>query len=245
MSLHILGSHIFEVEDDLDELNKQQLLATSRMSHYLSLYSRYQTFTMVRVSEFVANLQLIENAITQHDLNAGCIIECGTWRGGMAAAMVHLLGSDRSYHFFDSFQGLPLVTEEDGAEALGWQQNTTGPRYFNNCTADRSEFNSVMDLIPFTYSFVQVHEGWFEDTFLKAATGPIAVLRLDADWYRSTKICLENFWPRLLPGALVIIDDYYCWQGCRRAVHEYLHRVEATEAIERTCLGGVAYIVKR
>jgi hypothetical protein len=55
---------------------------------------------------------------------------------------------------------------------------------------------------------------------------------------------LETFWPHLLPGALVLIDDYYQWVGCRRAVHDFLSRRSATEAIRRTRIGGVAYLVR-
>jgi O-methyltransferase len=72
----------------------------------------------------------------------------------------------------------------------------------------------------------------------------IAVLRLDGDWYDSTMLCLEHLFPLVVPGGLMLIDDYYTWDGCARAVHDYLSREQAAERIEKTS-GGVAYIVRR
>ena len=72
----------------------------------------------------------------------------------------------------------------------------------------------------------------------------IAVLRLDGDWYDSTMLCLEHLLPLAVPGGLMLIDDYYTWDGCARAVHDYLSREQAAERIEKTS-GGVAYIVRR
>ena len=216
-----------------------------RKLKYFLIFIRYRKFTIIPMCEFMENLALIEDAFSKSNLTGGCIIECGTWRGGMAAALVHLLGPKRKFHFFDSFQGLPPATEEDGPDALRWQQNRSGPRYFSNCKTSRREFDSTMRLVPHHNCSVNVYEGWFEDTFLTAQTGPISVLRLDADWYNSTMLCLETFWPRLLRGAIVIIDDYYCWEGCRKAVHQFLAREKAVEAIRQSAFGGVAYILKQ
>jgi Macrocin-O-methyltransferase (TylF) len=72
----------------------------------------------------------------------------------------------------------------------------------------------------------------------------IAVLRLDGDWYDSTMLCLEHLFPLVVPGGLMLIDDYYTWDGCARAVHDYLSREQAAGRIEKTS-GGVTYIVHR
>jgi len=52
--------------------------------------------------------------------------------------------------------------------------------------------------------------------------GPIALLRLDGDWYESTKICLDGLYNHVVPGGVVVIDDYGHWEGCRRAVDEFI-----------------------
>ena len=213
-------------------------------SRYADLFDQYSEFTMLERAEFMDNLGLVDQALRDLGLAKGSIIECGTWRGGMAAAMIHIGGVDRTYHFFDSFQGLPPAKEIDGQEALKWQRNPDGPRYFNNCTASREEFDRTLDLTPALPDRVHVHEGWFRDTLARAQIGPIAVLRLDGDWYDSTMVCLNTFWALLLPGALVVIDDYACWMGCRRAVHAFLAKHTASECLRVTCPGKVTYLLK-
>lgn len=65
----------------------------------------------------------------------------------------------------------------------------------------------------------EIIQGWFSATVPVWAKQqrPIAVLRLDGDWYDSTILCLEHLWPLVSPGGLVIIDDYYPWDGCSKA----------------------------
>jgi len=73
---------------------------------------------------------------------------------------------------------------------------------------------------------------------------PIAVLRLDVDWYESTMICLKKFWDHVLPGGLVLLDDYYAWEGCSRAVHAFLAKREAKEQLHQGTIGRVPFIIK-
>jgi hypothetical protein len=74
--------------------------------------------------------------------------------------------------------------------------------------------------------------GWFDQTLPSfAPPEPIAILRLDGDWYASTLVALESLWQHLAPGGIVIVDDYYAWDGCSRAVHDFLSRRELTARI--------------
>ena len=79
---------------------------------------------------------------------------------------------------------------------------------------------------------VSVHPGWFKDT-LPGYTppAPIAILRLDGDWYDSTMVCLQALFPHLAPEGVVILDDYSTWDGCRRAVNEYLYQYKSLARI--------------
>ena len=89
-----------------------------------------------------------------------------------------------------------------------------------------------------------LHPGWFESSLDGFhSSRPISILRLDADWYASTRICLEVLYPQVAPGGLILIDDYYTWDGCALAVHEYLanHRLAARiQCTDRK----VAYMIK-
>jgi O-methyltransferase len=199
---------------------------------------------MIGRETYVANLHLVERTLSNPALEGGCIIECGTWRGGMAGGLVMIGGRERDYYFFDSFKGLPPTSPRDGDDARRWQADTTSPFYFENCAATREELTSALSRAQLPRDRLHVHEGFFADTFPMIITPPIAVLRLDADWYDSTILCFEKFWDQLLPGALVVIDDYYTFEGCRRAVHRFLADRAAPEAIRQSRFGKVAYIVK-
>lgn len=138
----------------------------------------------------------------------------------------------------DSFQGLPPATELDGPMALAWQEKTE-----TNCTASLEEVEAVLDglvgweLVP----------GWFEDTTRELAKrlDEIALLRLDGDWYDSTLTCLEHLVPLVSEEGVVILDDYYTWDGCARATHDFLSRHDHSYRI-RSIPGGIgAYFVKR
>ena len=67
----------------------------------------------------------------------------------------------------------------------------------------------------------------------------IALLRLDTDWYQSTKIELEVLWDRLEPGAPCIIDDYGHWNGCRKAVNEFFEKLQKNYKAEKIDYTGI------
>ena len=127
----------------------------------------------------------------------------------MIAGMVQVLGANREYFLFDSFEGLPPAREDlDGASAVAWQSDTKSAAYYNNCSAGEEEAAAAMRLSG--ASSFSLIKGWFNDT-VPGFTPPckIAVLRLDGDWYDSTRVCLENLYPHVAAGGLVIVDDYY------------------------------------
>lgn len=211
-----------------------------------SLYGKYKTSTMVDKESFVTNLELMQACLKNENLRLGAIVECGTWRGGMSAAMIETGGPDRDYYFFDSFEGLPLAQTIDGPAALAYQSNTDSLVYYNNCKASIHEFLTTLDkisVVDYNKDRVRVIKGFFEETFATSAVADnIAVLRLDCDWYASIMTCLNALWWRMLPGGLILIDDYYTWDGCSRAVHDFLAARKAPEKIRQS--NGVAYIIK-
>jgi O-methyltransferase len=208
---------------------------------YSVLWERFSPFSMIPRPNFYDNLALID-WIAKHSQAA--FVECGTWKGGMSAAMMSLGGKSREYHFFDSFQGLPPTTEEDGENARNWQADGSAANFFDNCTANLQEFMNVIKSAG-EYPDPKVYAGWFDKTVPSAQTGPIALLRLDGDWYESTMTCLEHLFPKLVPGGLCIIDDYDYWEGCTRAVHDYLSQKKVTASIQRTPYARVAYILAK
>jgi O-methyltransferase len=211
-----------------------------RHNEYLrhrQIWSKFRTMTMVPEGLYIDNLRLASLVRGV----AGDVVECGVWRGGMIAGIAELLGNDRKYWLFDSFEGLPPAQEIDGLSAIQYQKDPQGKWYFNNCTADESEARQAMTLAG-THSVAFV-KGWFKDTVRDAGVGTIALLRLDGDWYESTITCLEAFYPKIAAGGIVIIDDYHTWDGCARAVHEFLSRGSFPDRI-RESRDGNAYIIR-
>ncbi len=192
---------------------------------------------MIPRNLYVDNLRLAEKA---RDLT-GDVVECGVWRGGMAAGIAELIGDDRKYYLFDSFEGLPPAKEIDGLAAKEWQKNPDGEFYNDNCKAEMDYAIKAMDLSGAKYQCIK---GWFSETMKETSfIGPVALLRLDGDWYESTMDCLKALFPKVVENGIIIIDDYYAWTGCSRAVHDYLASIQSASRIYMTN-EYIAYIVK-
>ena len=205
------------------------------------LFKKYGDATMLSKTCFRDNLSLVN--LQKSLLNDGlAIVECGTWRGGLSAAMVEITQGRAQYHFFDSFEGLPAAAPVDGASALAWQSNPDGRFFHDNCSATLGQFETTMERSGADRKRVHICKGWFENTLPSASVGQIAILRLDADWYASTAICLEHFFDMVVPGGVIIIDDYGTWDGCTRAVHDYLSSRGRAEPVERFGSTNVAFI---
>jgi O-methyltransferase len=154
-----------------------------------------------------------------------------------------LVGKARKIHLFDSFEGLPPAKEElNGKTAIEYQANPDGPEYFDNCTAEEAFAREAMRLAD--HSNYVVYKGWFEQRVPVYPQRPIAILRLDGDWYESIYVCLEHLFPHVTPGGIVILDEYLAWDGCVRAVHDYLSRTQSTSRL-LLWHDTVSYIVKK
>ena len=161
----------------------------------------------------------------------GDLIETGVWRGGDTILMRALLaayddGRDRNVWVADSFEGLP---EPDAArfpleaQAHAGVVMTTAFRHFAASLDDVRANFAAFDLLDDRVRFLP---GWFKDTLPTAPIDRLAVLRLDGDYYESTRDALTSLYDRVSVGGYVIVDDYGedDWTYCRRAVDEF--RVE-------------------
>ena len=182
---------------------------------FRQIYQKYKTHTMIDPALYVGNLHLAKRVANVE----GAVIECGTWRGGMIAGIADVLGPERHYYLCDSFEGLPAAEQVDGANAKKYEVDPTNPWYHNNCTASEDEAREAM--AKSTAKNVSIVKGWFENTLATLPQEPIALLRLDGDWYSSTKCALETLADRVVSRGMILIDDYYFWEGCTMAVNEY------------------------
>lgn len=204
-----------------------------------ALFAKYQHFTMIPPDCFAENLGLVQ----QFAHLPGAVVECGVWRGGMMAAIAELLGTDRTYYLYDSFEGLPPAQEIDGLQAKAWQESKNSPWYYDNCRAEQSYAEEAMRLAG--AARVELVKGWFSETTPAFPKGEsIAILRLDGDWYESIMDCMVHLYPQVMPGGIVIIDDYYTWDGCSRAIHDYMSQHKLTDRLYQWN-NKISYLVKK
>lgn len=161
----------------------------------------------------------------------GDVVECGVCNGGTAAILAHFATRsrlERTIWLFDSFQGMPQPTDQDGEDA---------PSHAGREVGDIRKVRFALRLVGADMRRVRIVKGWFSDTLRTVTIPRIALLNIDADWYESVKLCLEIFYDAVVPGGFISIDDYGHWPGCRRAVDEffearqlspYLHEVDYT-----------------
>jgi O-methyltransferase len=216
------------------------LLGTGRG---LWLRFKYRNRTMIPYSSYAENLSLVAVALKLRNeaLKDGAIVECGTWRGGMSAGLIEVGGFHRDYYFFDSYEGLPPAGKMDGKKAIDYENSFSTP----GCAASIEEFQQTMAMTGCPENKIHVYKGFFERTLPDFSCPKIAILRLDGDWYESTMICLNKFWDHVLPGGLILIDDYLFWEGCSRAVHEFLAKRAAPESIRQGPIGEVFFMIKK
>lgn len=160
----------------------------------------------------------------------GDVVECGVWRGGSMQATARTLiekgAPDRELHLFDTFEGMPPPTDADRrieggptAEEMLEKQPKTGLVW---AIAHLEDVQDGMARVGYPEALIHYHKGRVQDTIPEQAPDRIALLRLDTDWYESTKHELEHLYDRVTPRGVVIIDDYDYWEGSRKAVDEFI-----------------------
>ncbi len=221
-----------ELPDDLDPDIKMTVSAVER----------YTMTSAMRVAALCEAVRYVSaNRIP------GAIVECGVWKGGSMMAVARTLiesgDGSRKLFLFDTFDGMTEPTAKDVA-ADGEPAAELMSR------SDRADPASVWCLAPiegvrqallgtgYDESNIMFVKGRVEETIPQHAPEQIALLRLDTDWYESTRHELEHLFPRLAPGGVLIIDDYGHWKGARQAVDEYLASQSVPILLQRIDYSG-------
>ncbi len=203
---------------------------------------RVSPYTLTGMDRRASLILAVDHLVRQRI--AGDIVECGVWRGGsmMAVALALLARGDatRALYLYDTFEGMTPPTDADrahGGETAADQLARTARGDGVWCEAGLDDVRANVGSTGYPRERVHFVKGPVEQTIPATMPGPIALLRLDTDWYESTRHELQHLYPRLVPGGLLIIDDYGHWQGARQAVDEYfadspqpvfLHRIDYT-----------------
>ena len=205
-------------------------------------------YTMTTVARIEAACSAAEYVV--RNKIPGAFVESGVWLGGssMAAALTLIKNgvTDRDFYLFDTFEGMPPPGDEDALigsdnesirawwEAENERLTKDGEAPWLHASVDTVREN--MALTGYDLDHVHLIAGLVEDTVPASAPDRIAFLRLDTDFYSSTKVELETMFPRLSPGSIMIVDDYGYTEGTRKAVDDYFasypdpvyfHRVDA------------------
>ena len=160
----------------------------------------------------------------------GVFIEAGCALGGSAIVLAKAKHPHRPLFVHDVFGMIPPPSEEDGDDVhrrygrieSGHAVGIGGDPYYgyeaglvHKVRASFAAFG-----VPVETNAVTLVEGFFQDTI--TGDEPVALAHIDGDWYESVRTCLERIGPRLPPGGVMVIDDYFHWSGCRTAVDQFL-----------------------
>jgi O-methyltransferase len=154
----------------------------------------------------------------------GDFVECGVYKGGSAAVLSRYLGTSRHLWLYDSFEGMPETSANDGETAKEW---------IGRCVASVEEVKEVMTAVSTRPERYTIRKGWFRDTFIDTRPSQVALLHCDCDWYESVTLVLETFYPLVPVGGCVILDDFGFWEGCRTAFYDFCLRHGEKPLLER------------
>ncbi|WP_329346114.1 TylF/MycF/NovP-related O-methyltransferase [Streptomyces microflavus] len=202
----------------------------------------YSMTSPERLNAFI----LATRYIARHNI-PGDIVECGVWRGGSMQACARTLLSvgetERELYLFDTYEGMTEPTAEDlrrdgrPAQELLDAQGKDRPIW---AVASLDDVKAGFENVPYPKERVHYVQGRVEDTVPGQAPEQISILRLDTDWYASTKHELEHLYSRLVSGGVLLIDDYGYWQGSRQAVDEFLDKTGERLLLLRMDEGRIA-----
>jgi hypothetical protein len=210
------------------------------------LLDKIRPYSMVPEFSLIHLAGVVNNVVAEG--LPGNVVETGTWRGGASFMMAELLrkagDTQRTVFLCDSFEGHRPPEQIDGPAALDYAANTDDPEYLNNCRADLDDVQRTRKLLGLESS-TECVKGWFDETLPahKERFGPIAILRIDCDWYASVKTVLDELYDQVVDGGYVILDDYFSYDGCAVAAHEFLGQRRLSHRLHTE--GGVAYFRKQ
>lgn len=234
---------------DVVKVDKKTLpYADIRSTEFWEIYQLCKPYTMTSVERMYA-LYMAVSYVLQHHI-AGDFVECGVWRGGSSMLIASMLQrrnvTNRKIYLYDTFEGMSEPTAVD-VEFRGQNAATMLKDNEHNketsvwCLAALPDVQQNLHLTGLPENQLVYVQGKVEDTLPHTLpNASIALLRLDTDWYESTKHELVHLYPRLTQRGVLIIDDYGHWEGCRKAVDEYVaeqnlallfHRIDYTGRI--------------
>ena len=213
---------------------------------FMALYLSCKPYTMTSVERmytlYLSVLHVLDNNLE------GDFVECGVWRGGSSMLMAKCLQlrgrTDKKIYLYDTFGGMTKPEDVDVSTRTNqvamekFEETSTSEDSADWCYASLDEVQQNMYATGIDPSNLQFVKGKVEETIPQTMPEKIALLRLDTDWYKSTKHELEHMYPILVKDGILIIDDFGHWDGCKKAVIEYFADRPETALINRIDVAG-------
>lgn len=197
---------------------------------FWDIYTLCKPYTMTSIERMYSLYKSVEYVL--ENKIEGSFVECGVWRGGSAMLIAKMLFNrnieDRKIYLFDTYEGmsepsnLDISYSQENAQVLRSDRGFNEDGSSNWCYAGLEDVKKNMSETNYIVNNIVFIKGKVEETIpSKSPKEKIALLRLDTDWYESTKHELEYLFPKVVENGVLIIDDYGHWEGCRKAVNEY------------------------
>lgn len=214
---------------DIIKLSKSRQWPIDFEMDHRSIVEKVEPFTMTSQERIYGLIEAV-NYIAKNKL-PGDIVECGVWKGGSMLTIAEVLAknndTDRNLFLYDTYEGMSQPSEHDvsftdqkAEELLVSNENKEENTVWAYSTLD--VVKQTMSLSGYSQNKIHYVKGKVEETIPATLPETISLLRLDTDWYESTKHELVHLFPKLIKGGVLIIDDYGFWKGARKAVDEYL-----------------------
>ncbi len=220
---------------------------------FIKEYQKIKPYTMTSIERVFALKSAVKYTVDNNI--EGSYVECGVWKGGscmmIAATLIQLEQSDKEIWLYDTFDGMTNPTNDD----VEVETNLRGMELLENVDKTTDRLNmwayAPKDLViknmnstGFPKDKIKYIEGKVEETLSYDKPASIALLRLDTDWYESTKKELEHLYPLLVSGGVLIIDDYGHFKGSKKAVDDYFRNIKEKPLLHRIDYSGRMVIKK-
>ena len=214
--------------------------------------------TMIKTRQLLSLENFIEQ-INKNKLN-GAIVECGVWKGGAMMWMIHCqkkYSMDRNIYLYDTFNGMPCPSvKKDCPRAMKIYNQITNNKYSRKYDRWHEEnkwayaplelVKNNIKLVDYNNEKINYIVGDVCKTLNNSVPDEIAILRLDTDWYESTKKELNVLFPKVVKNGIVIVDDYYTWRGSKDATDEFLEKYNGKiHVFDSKSVGGVFSFIKK
>lgn len=215
---------------------------------FFKLYDACAPYTMTTIERMYAVYKSVEYIVKNKI--PGDLVECGVWRGGssmlIASSLKHFGDTSRKVYLYDTFEGMAAPTAADMAHdgdvlKQQWEAQKSGD-HNDWCYASLKDVKRNVATIGYPPENITFVVGKVEDTVPGTMPASLALLRLDTDWYESTKHEMVHLYPLLAARGVLLIDDYGRWKGSRDAIDEAFRAMSAFPYLARLDSTGRAYL---